>query len=206
MIYGKVTTFSQFETPKSLAVGLNESFSFLNNAINDLAKKMENVSTGVSTGDGITGYTHSQAMPDPHGLNKDHDKRYYPKSHDINLKHICIATEESDTFLSVGDGTIPFLVPNALHKYVIVDAIAGVTTKGVTGTTDVQLRRSRAGTDNDILSTKITIGDEYYARDGAIDSDYRTLNVGDQVFVDVDAIHSGTAPKGLFVTITVRKL
>ena len=79
-----------------------------------------------------------------------------------------------------------------------------IYTKGVTDTTDVQIRRSRAGTDADVLSTKITIGDEWSAADGAINASNDDLATGDQLYVDVDAIHSGTAPNGLSVTITAQ--
>jgi hypothetical protein len=81
-------------------------------------------------------------------------------------------------------------------------AIASVHTQGVTGTTDVQLRRRRAGSDVDMLSTKITIGAEYFAADGVIDTANDDINTGDQIYVDVDAIHSGTAPLGLSVTLS----
>jgi len=81
-------------------------------------------------------------------------------------------------------------------------ALAAVHTKGITGTTDVQLRRRRAGSDVDMLSTKITIGDEWFAADGVINEANDDVNTGDMIYVDVDAVHSGTAPKGLSATLT----
>ncbi|GAI33871.1 unnamed protein product [marine sediment metagenome] len=87
----------------------------------------------------------------------------------------------------------------------MVDVIASVHTKGVTNTTDVQIRRRRAGVDADMLSTKITIGDEYFASDEVIDGNNDDVEDGDQIYIDVDAIHTGTAPKGLSVVLTFRK-
>ena len=117
-------------------------------------------------------------------------------------KSWCMPVFDSDTDVATGDGKFMFLVPAQLTGMDIVAAVAGVHTQGVTGTTDVQLRRRRAGSDADMLSTKITIGAEYYAADGVINTSNDDLQTGDMIYVDVDAVHSGTAPKGLSVTIT----
>jgi hypothetical protein len=113
-----------------------------------------------------------------------------------------VSVFDSDTSVATGDGTFAFTVPATLNGWDLSAALASVHTKGVTGTTDVQIRRRRNGSDADMLSTKITIGDEYYASDGVISSTYSDVETGDQIYVDVDAIHSGTAPKGLFVSVT----
>jgi hypothetical protein len=87
----------------------------------------------------------------------------------------------------------------------LVDAIAGVHTLGTSNTLDVQIRRRRSSTDNDMLSTKITISAaEYYARDGVINATYQAIATGDRIFIDVDAIH-GTPAKGLYVTLVFKK-
>lgn len=111
---------------------------------------------------------------------------------------------DSDTAVATGDGVVAWNVPALYNGWEITAAIASVYEKGVTGTTDVQIRRSREGTDNDVLSTKITIGDEYFAADGVIDTDYDDLATGDMLFIDVDAIHT-TPPNGLFISITITK-
>lgn len=108
----------------------------------------------------------------------------------------------SGTSVSVGDGVEGFPVPATMNGLDLKAALAAVHTKGVTATTDVQIRRRRAGADADMLSTKITIGDEYYAADGVIDAANDDLATGDMLFIDVDAIHSGTAPMGLSVSLT----
>ena len=77
--------------------------------------------------------------------------------------------------------------------------LATVHTQGVTGTTDVQIRRRRAGADVNMLDTEVTLAAEFFAADGVIDTNNDDVITGDQIYVDVDAVHSGTAPLGLSV-------
>ena len=115
---------------------------------------------------------------------------------------VSLSIVDSGTAVTVANGTVAFTVPAFINGLNLTAAIASVHTKGVTGATDVQIRRRRVGTDADMLSTKITIGDEFFAADGTIDTSNDDIATGDQIYVDVDAIHSGTAPKGLSVTLT----
>ena len=66
---------------------------------------------------------------------------------------------ESSTSVSTGDGIAAFSVPADFNGMNLVAALATVHTKGITNTTDIQIRRRRAGVAADMLSTKITIGD-----------------------------------------------
>lgn len=113
----------------------------------------------------------------------------------------CISVVSSDQDVATGDGNEAFTIPSALNGLSLSTVIASVHTKGITGTTDVQVRRRRAGVDADMLSTKVTIGDEYYAADGVVNSGNAEVATGDQIYIDVDAVHSGTAPTGLSVTV-----
>ncbi len=120
-------------------------------------------------------------------------------------KNVGICVVESDTAVTVANGTIGFVVPASLNGMNLVDAIAGVYDAGAVGaTTDVQLRRRRAGADIDMLLTPITLDvAENFASDGGIDTNNDDVATGDMLFVDVDAINT-TAPNGLFVTMTFR--
>ena len=70
------------------------------------------------------------------------------------------------------------------------------------GTTDIQVRRSRSGTNADMLSTKVTIGTtDYTASDGVVDTANDDVQEGDLIYIDVDSVAS-TAPQGLSVTLT----
>jgi hypothetical protein len=119
---------------------------------------------------------------------------------------ICIVAFATDQTVATGDGTISFVVPAELNGMNLTAATAGVYTAGTVGnTTDVQIRRRRAGASADMLSTKITLSvDEYHASDGVIDTDNDDIATGDMIMVDVDAVND-TAPEGLAVTMTFNK-
>lgn len=108
-----------------------------------------------------------------------------------------------DTAVTTGDKKVGIPVPAELNGMEIKDVIAHVHDKGVTGTTDITLLRRRAGADVDVLSTEITIGDEYHASDGVVNTSNDDLATGDLLFPCVDAIHTGTAPNGLWIGIVV---
>lgn len=114
---------------------------------------------------------------------------------------ICVFASTED--VAIGDGEAAITIPLALNGMNLVDVICSVHTKGATSTTDVQVRRRRAGSNADMLSTKVTIGDEWFARDGTIDTANDDVQTGDQIYIDVDAKHT-TAPKGLSVTLCFR--
>jgi len=111
---------------------------------------------------------------------------------------------ESGISVQTGDGAVAFTIPAYMNGMELIDVVASVHTKGITGTTDIQIRRRRAGSDVDMLSTKITIGDEFFASDEVINTSNDDVNTGDQIYVDIDAIHSGTAPKGLSIVLTFK--
>jgi len=115
----------------------------------------------------------------------------------------CMTLFEAGVSVQTGDGAVALTIPASMNGMNLVDVIASVHTKGVTGTTDVQVRRRRAGVDADMLSVKVTLGDEYYASDETIDTGNDDVNTGDQIYIDVDAIHT-TAPKGLSVALVFR--
>jgi len=110
----------------------------------------------------------------------------------------------SNEAVAVGDGLLGILIPAEFDGWDIVDVIAAVTDKGITGSTDIQVRRSRAGSDVDVLSTKVTLGDEWFVSDGVINESNKDLAIGDVLFIDPDTIHSGTAPNGLYITIVIQ--
>lgn len=83
----------------------------------------------------------------------------------------------------------------------LISATAIVDDKGVTGTTDIQIVRKRGGVDTDMLSTVITLGDEWFASDGVIDAANDDVATGDAITFDIDVIHSGTAPNGLYLVL-----
>jgi len=123
---------------------------------------------------------------------------------DVGDRCVCIPVSASDEGVTTGDGTIAFAAPLSLDGYDLVDALANVYTQSASGTTDIQVRRRRGANSADMLSTKITIAtDEYYARDGVVNTSNDDVATGDKIYIDVDAAGSGA--QGLSVTLTFRK-
>jgi uncharacterized repeat protein (TIGR01451 family) len=111
-----------------------------------------------------------------------------------------IPVYESNEAVEIGDGTLPFVVPDKLDGKNLIYAIAGVGTPGSANTTDIQIRRVRAGTPVDMLSTKVTVGvGEYFAADGVVNASYDDVLEGDLIYVDRDAV--GTGVYGLTITV-----
>jgi hypothetical protein len=116
------------------------------------------------------------------------------------IKEICVPVFDSDEDVTVGDGVKMVGIPSSFNGLNIVGVRAYVYTQGVTGSTDVQVRRRRSGSNVDVLSTKVTIGAEYSAADGVINTSNDDLATGDVLLIDVDAVQT-TEPLGLTVTI-----
>lgn len=116
-----------------------------------------------------------------------------------------IVVFDSASAVTVSDGVDGIPIGFKLNGYNLVNVVATVHDKGITGTTDIQIRRRRAGADVDMLSTPVTIGDEWFAQDGVINLTNDDVQTGDILYVDRDAIHSGTAPNGLSVRLEFEK-
>jgi hypothetical protein len=109
----------------------------------------------------------------------------------------------------VGDGAADLFwrVPAKLNGMNLVGVAAQVQTAGTTGTMDMQIARIRAGTPADMLSTKLTIDTtpDIDTKDAAtpavIDATNDDVATGDQIRIDVDAVHT-TPAKGLVVELT----
>lgn len=117
-----------------------------------------------------------------------------------------IVVVESDTALTVGDGKRALTIPVTLNGRNLTAKVASVHTLGsdATGGVVIQIRRRRAGSDVNMLSTPMIIGDdEYYSTAGTIDTSNDDVATGDQIYIDIDSIPEfGTAPSGLSVTLT----
>ena len=122
----------------------------------------------------------------------------------LGEKSVSFAPFKSNKDVVVGNGLVGFVVPSSMDGMNLVDATASVYAVGTTNTTDIQIRRSRAGVDVDMLSTPITISSGgFTASDGVVDTANDDLATGDIIFIDVDAT-STTKAKGLFVVPVFR--
>jgi len=128
--------------------------------------------------------------------------------HDIQesrVRVLSIGMVEKDVPVTVKNGTVGIPITPEVSGYSISYVGAFVNEKGVAGSTDIQVVRRREGSNINVLSTELTVGDEWYAADGVINTSNDGLSTGDILFVNVVGIHSGTAPTGLTVAITARQ-
>lgn len=107
--------------------------------------------------------------------------------------------------ITTGDGKVYFRVPAALNGKTLTAVAASLSTVSSSGIPTVQLRRVRAGTPADMLSTKLTIDateldSSTAAAAAVIDGASNGVSTGDQIFVDIDV--AGTGAKGLSVNMS----
>lgn len=105
--------------------------------------------------------------------------------------------------VATGDGKSYFHIDSRLGGMNLVDAHAEVITAGTTGVTTIQIANVTQGAD--MLSTRLTIdsgetGSHTAATPAVIDTANDDVAENDVLRVDVDTV-SGTAPKGLIVTL-----
>ncbi len=104
---------------------------------------------------------------------------------------------------AVTTGTVGFAPIGPLEDgYNVTDMGCNVNDKGVTGTTDVTVYRRRSGVNVEVLSTDVTIGDEWFATDGVVNTSNDDLAEGDSLIWNVTGIHS-TAPNSLGCSVKI---
>lgn len=137
---------------------------------------------------------------------EDDSYRWVAVVHSYNYKTIELPVFESDTDCATGDGKASITIPERFDGYEIFDVQAGgIHTLGVGSTMNIQLRRRREAADQDILSTLVTVAPaEYTANDGVVNATHKDLVEGDNLYVDIDQVHT-TPAKGLTVVIVIRK-
>lgn len=120
-----------------------------------------------------------------------------------------ITVIDGDTSVATGNkqGDYSFRVPIEMNGWNLVSVAAHCETAGVTGNFDIQIRNA---TDTaDMLSTVMRIettetDTSTSAQPGTIDTANDDVVTADKIEIDVDAVQSGTAPKGLTVTMGFR--
>jgi hypothetical protein len=119
---------------------------------------------------------------------------------------VSILVFDDETSCSTGDGAgdVFWRVPSALNGMDLVATAAQVQTNGTTSTMDIQIHNVTQTAD--MLTTKITIDtgepdSSTAATPAVIDTSNDDVATGDQIRIDVDQVHSGTAAKGLLVEL-----
>jgi len=105
-----------------------------------------------------------------------------------------------------GAGDLFFRIPSVLNGFDLVAVAACCQTAGTTGTMDIQIHNVTQAAD--MLSTKITIDStetdsSTAATPAVIDTSNDDVATGDQLRIDVDAVHT-TPAKGLLVELQFR--
>ena len=111
----------------------------------------------------------------------------------------------SDT-LTTGDGKIVWAVPSDFNGWVIKGVHGHSPTPSTSGAITLMVRRNRAGTDVDVLSTALTLDqDDDDSKDATTAAVINTSNddlaTGDEIWIDVDG--AGTGAKGTFANIKI---
>lgn len=119
---------------------------------------------------------------------------------------IFVFDDATDCATGDGAGDVFFRVPSTINGFDLVGVAAQCQTAGTTGTMDVQIHNVTQAAD--MLTTKITIDsaetDSSTAATAAvIDTANDDVATGDQIRIDVDAVHT-TAAKGLLVELQFR--
>jgi len=111
---------------------------------------------------------------------------------------VCLFEREVSVWLV--NGQTMFVVPAAMDGMNLVAAIAAVgNNKGIGGSTDVRLTKTRNGSNYYMFTTNIQIGDVWWADNCVIDDTKKEILKGDTIRVDVVAVHT-TPAKGLTVS------
>ena len=123
---------------------------------------------------------------------------------ELDKRTVSIQIYAGTTSCATGDGQAYFRVPSALNGMNLVSVAAAVVTAGTTGTMDIQIANVTDAVD--MLTTKLTIDStetdsKTAATPAVIDTTKDDVVTGDMLRIDIDAIHSGTAAKGLVVEL-----
>jgi hypothetical protein len=121
-------------------------------------------------------------------------------------KTIALEIVDANVAVTIGDGVIGIPINNSLDGFYLSKVFASVYYPGTgTGTTDIQIRRSREDEEVDMLTTPTKIiSTSYYSYDGVVNPSNRMIELGDLLFVDVDGVNQNP-PSGLSVALTLEK-
>lgn len=122
------------------------------------------------------------------------------------IYQVMVFNDATDCATGDGAGDIFLRIPSTLNGFDLVGAAASCQTAGTTGTMDIQIHNVTQAAD--MLTTKITIDSaetdsSTAATPAAIDTANDDVATGDQLRIDVDAVHT-TAAKGLLVEMQFR--
>lgn len=115
-----------------------------------------------------------------------------------------LVTDPAGSAITTGDGKAYLRINDYVTGMNLIAVGASVSTVSSSGIPTVQLRRVRAGSPADMLSTKLTIDasetdSSTAATPAVIDAANDDVLTGDQIHIDIDV--AGTGAKGLCITL-----
>ena len=122
------------------------------------------------------------------------------------IRAISAEITASGTALTTGSGKAMVPIGAELDGYNVIGVEVCVGTPGITGSTEVQIRRIRSAAEVHIFSTAAAVETTEQcaftsATKGTVNTANDDMAVGDILELDVPSISSGTAPTGLTITI-----
>lgn len=113
-------------------------------------------------------------------------------------KTVCLAVCDFATNLVAGTGTAGYAISSSLAGMGLSSVMVAAYAAGSDAV--VNIKKSRAGTVTDMLSTPVSLGTAHHASNGVIDPGMKDVAEGDIVFVDVVSV-GVTPPKGVSVSL-----
>ena len=114
-------------------------------------------------------------------------------------REISLSVFDSETLVTAQTGKDAILIPENLSGMVLTAVVVGCAQIN-TGTVSVQIRKGYNGVD--MLQTQVTLTNQLWIDDGAVNPVNRQVQKGNQLYVNVSV--SGQSPKGLFVALTFK--
>lgn len=125
----------------------------------------------------------------------------------VSPQTVIIPIARPGTDVATGDAQGGFAIPIEMDGFIITAVRAYHTEAGAgSGNTDIAIRRARAESYVEVLSTKLRIdsGEIDYGDSGqtaVINTMYDDVLEGDFIVIDIDDVPGTTAPKGLSIEI-----
>ncbi len=119
-----------------------------------------------------------------------------------------LVSDPGGSAITTGEGKAYFRVPVTLNGYNLTSVAASVDTVSSSGIPTIGIRRKRAGSDVEMLSTLLTIDasetdSSTAAAAAVIDTSNDDVATADRIYIDIDV--AGTGAKGLLVEMNFQK-
>jgi hypothetical protein len=124
------------------------------------------------------------------------------------IKSLTLPIVGAANSIGTGDGKFVYPVPEELNGYKLIGVILDLTAASSSGLPTYQIRRTRSGTDDDMLTTKVScdvseLSSRTAATSPVINATYEGVQTGDKISCDKDV--AGTGELGDTITLRFKK-